>query len=340
MVRPQKVSPRVDLGIGGALTRVSPRSLAKRIKATYRGGIMRELSASNRRLIEQSGLFDASWYLTQAPEAAASGFDPLEHYFLVGWKEGRSPGPNFDAAWYRTFYNDVGAAGWEPLLHYIRYGKARGRIKRGAGGAIYDAFESLGDDCEFGNVQRRFGSQRLGLFRFASTNIDGLNAAFEHGLDNLISDSSIEIFQDEGEHRTRAASYGMLFHTHVPAALSTPGEIKAQEVRRLKLLVRNFIEDLEEGNRIFVYKSAQIPVAKMQILAGHLRRFGNNHLLGVTSTKDKRKLARLEVLSDSLALGHIEQLDWDVSTRSAELWSSICSQAHALWLRFEKAATA
>jgi hypothetical protein len=299
----------------------------------YRGSVLCELSAGNRRLIEESGLFDASWYLKQTPEAAYSGFDALEHYFYLGWKQGRSPGPNFDAAWYRAFYNDVGAAGWEPLLHYIRYGKTRG-----TDGSIYDAFESLGEDCEFGNVQRRFGSHRLGLFRFAATDIDGLNAAFERGLDGLISDGSIEIVQEKGEHRTRVASYGMLFHTSVPSALSTPAEIKAHEVRRLKLLVRNFIEDLEEGNRIFVYKSAQISAAKMQTLAGHLRRFGPNYLLCVTLTRDKRKLGRLEVLSDHLALGYVDH--FAVSSGAAELWSSICSKAHALWLGVEEAAAA
>ena len=249
-----------------------------------------------------------------------------------------SPSPHFDAAWYRAFYNDVGAAGWEPLLHFIRYGKSRGRSQRGIGGSIYDGFESLGDDCEFGNVQRHFGSNKLGLFRFAATDIDGLIAAFDQGLDRLISDDTVEIVREHGEYRTRVAPYGMLFHTHVATAAATLGDIKAHEVRRLRLLARKFVEDLEEGRKIFVYKSEQIPVAKMLELASRFRRFGANHLLCVTATRDARKLGRLDMLSETLALGYIDRFDWDMSKCSVALWENICLQAHALWQRPERTA--
>jgi hypothetical protein len=328
----------IEVGFDGAFELVNVRSLAKLIKAMYLGSATRTLSARNRRLIEKSGLFDAGWYLKHAPEAAASKLDPLEHYFYVGWKKGLSPSPHFDAAWYRAFYNDVGAAGWEPLLHFIRYGKSRGRSQRGIGGSIYDGFESLGDDCEFGNVQRHFGSNKLGLFRFTATDIDGLIAAFDHGLDRLISDDTVEIVREHGEYRTRVAPYGMLFHTHVATAAATLGDIKAHEVRRLRLLARKFVEDLEEGRKIFVYKAEQISVAKMLELASRLRRFGPNHLLCVTATRDARKLGRLDVLSETLALGYVDRFDWDMSKCSVALWENICLQAHALWQRPERTA--
>jgi hypothetical protein len=90
----------------------------------------------------------------------------------------------------------------------IHYGKSRARSQRGIGRSIYDRFESLGDDCELGNEQRHFGSNKLGLFRFAATDIDGLIAAFDHGLDRLISDDTIEIVREHGEYRTRVAPYG------------------------------------------------------------------------------------------------------------------------------------
>jgi hypothetical protein len=321
----------IETGDGGAFEFLNVRSLIKLIKAKYVGSAVGRLSARNRRLIEESGLFDAGWYLQHAPEAAASKLDPLEHYFYVGWKAGRSPSPRFDAAWYRTFYNDVGAAGWEPLLHFIRRGKSRGRRQHGAGGSIYDAFESLGDDCEFGNVQRQSGSNKLGLFRFAATTIDGLIAAFDHPLDRLISEDTIEIVRECGEYRTRIVAFDMLFHTHVPTAISTFADIKAHELRRLRLLARKFTEDLQDGHKIFVYKSAQIPVAKMRELASRLQRFGPNHLLCVTLTPDRRKLGTIEVVSDALAVGYIDRFDWDMSRCSLELWENICLQAHALW---------
>lgn len=142
----------------------------------------RRLSAHDRRRIEQSGLFDAAWYLKQAPDAAHSGLDPLEHYFYVGWKTGLSPSPYFNSSWYRAFYNDVDVAGWEPL---------------------------------FGIVQRHFDSNSLGLFRFARTDIDDLLMAFDRGLDRLITKNTLEIVRRDLEYCTRVFPFDFLFHTHV-----------------------------------------------------------------------------------------------------------------------------
>lgn len=42
----------------------------------------------------QSGLFDAQWYLSQNPDVAASGIDPVMHYARTGALEGRQPSPD------------------------------------------------------------------------------------------------------------------------------------------------------------------------------------------------------------------------------------------------------
>jgi len=86
----------------------------------------RELQRS-LHLIAESGLFDASWYVGQYPDVAASGSDPALHYLLLGGAEGRNPGPGFDAGWYKQQYPDVASAGLNPLLHYLQSGQAEGR---------------------------------------------------------------------------------------------------------------------------------------------------------------------------------------------------------------------
>lgn len=37
------------------------------------------------------GLFDSDFYLSQNPDVAAAGTDPLLHFLEYGWKEGRRP---------------------------------------------------------------------------------------------------------------------------------------------------------------------------------------------------------------------------------------------------------
>lgn len=43
------------------------------------------------KLVRDSGLVDAAWYLQRYPDVAAAGMDPLQHYVLHGIGEGREP---------------------------------------------------------------------------------------------------------------------------------------------------------------------------------------------------------------------------------------------------------
>jgi GT2 family glycosyltransferase/SAM-dependent methyltransferase len=81
----------------------------------------------DRQLISQSALFDASWYLSQNPDVAQQGIDPLDHYIHHGGIEGRDPSHGFSSNWYLEQNPDVRAAGFNPLVHYLRFGAAEGR---------------------------------------------------------------------------------------------------------------------------------------------------------------------------------------------------------------------
>ncbi|WP_373004286.1 glycosyltransferase [Hyphomonas sp.] len=72
-------------------------------------------------------LFDTEWYLATNPDVEASGINPLTHYIVTGWKEGRKPNRLFDVAWYLDANPDICAAAIEPLTHYIQFGAAEGR---------------------------------------------------------------------------------------------------------------------------------------------------------------------------------------------------------------------
>jgi len=74
-----------------------------------------------------SGLFDPAWYLQAYPDVGLAALDPLVHFVLHGWQEGRRPNPYFDPGWYLASYPDVVEAAVNPLLHYSRYGDLAGR---------------------------------------------------------------------------------------------------------------------------------------------------------------------------------------------------------------------
>ncbi len=71
--------------------------------------------------------FVAAYYLAHNPDVAAAQVDPLQHYLIRGWREGRDPSAFFDTNWYLAHNPDVKASSMNPLLHYDMYGWHEGR---------------------------------------------------------------------------------------------------------------------------------------------------------------------------------------------------------------------
>jgi len=78
-------------------------------------------------IIKFSGLFDKAYYLKQYDDVRRADIDPIEHYVLYGWKEGRNPAPWFDTKFYLENNPDVANAGVNPFVHWIRWGRREGR---------------------------------------------------------------------------------------------------------------------------------------------------------------------------------------------------------------------
>lgn len=78
-------------------------------------------------IIKFSGLFDPVYYLKQYPDVRRADIDPLEHFVMYGWKEGRNPNEWFNTREYLEKNPDVAKAGINPFVHWIRWGRFEGR---------------------------------------------------------------------------------------------------------------------------------------------------------------------------------------------------------------------
>lgn len=78
-------------------------------------------------LIRNSGLFDEHYYLLNYPDVRESDVDPLTHFVLYGWKEGRNPSQLFNTNYYLATNLDVKNAYINPLVHYLLFGKKENR---------------------------------------------------------------------------------------------------------------------------------------------------------------------------------------------------------------------
>ena len=76
--------------------------------------------------IRASGLFGADYYFATYPDIQ-SAMDPIRHYCMHGWHEGRNPSAEFDTQGYLEAYSDVKDASINPLWHYAVFGRNESR---------------------------------------------------------------------------------------------------------------------------------------------------------------------------------------------------------------------
>jgi hypothetical protein len=78
------------------------------------------------RAIASSNLFDPSFYLIEGPDVQQANLDPIFHFCVYGWREGRRPNLYFDPLWYRDRYLGGPRSQLNPLAHYIGVGESAG----------------------------------------------------------------------------------------------------------------------------------------------------------------------------------------------------------------------
>lgn len=87
----------------------------------------RPVRFSGAELAAAGAAFDARYYLAVNHDVAQSGADPLLHFLVHGWREGRDPSHDFSVADYLALNPDVAASGAHPFLHYVLQGRGEGR---------------------------------------------------------------------------------------------------------------------------------------------------------------------------------------------------------------------
>lgn len=179
-------------------------------------------------------------------------------------------------------------------------------------------FESLGDNCEFGFVQRAAGADPLGLLRFNGIKTDpehrlrALVAALERGFDGLGAAENIRITAEGTSGRreliAHETAYNLMYHTWVPEhAVSTETQTE-RESKRLTFLRRKLMNDIAAGDKIFVWKSDGTQTAdQVRPLFQTLRRFGPDTLLWVTKADADHPSGSVEMIEPDFIHGYVER---------------------------------
>jgi hypothetical protein len=214
---------------------------------------------------------------------------------------------------------------------------------------LVSRFESLGGaghGCEFGIFQRTHGAEPLGLLRWADLGPELLAQMLEHRFEGVGSKDNVILFVPKttgrSEYWTRDVRYWMAMRTFVFEDDVPFDQMHAQMCARIQFLKAKLIEDLEEGQKIFVYKDLRRTLARTLVDRIHraVRAFGENTFLYVGYAGGDHPPESVEVVGPGLLLGYTDRFAFspeDVNLGPADRqWLAICKAAHELWNSAER----
>jgi tetratricopeptide (TPR) repeat protein len=199
--------------------------------------------------------------------------------------------------------------------------------------------EGLGDNCEFGMLQRRFGAEPLGLLRFASISLPNLIAGLYAGFEGVgdLAEMRIEVLYN-GEYLIQDA-YGIKQHTFVYRHELSEDRFAAQTARRSVFLRNKLLDDLKLGAKLFVCRINAITAAEATALHTAMRTYGRPHLLCVQKSDANHAAGSVETLGEGLMLGYVSRFASQMGLQDCEYgeWLTVCRAAHAIRARWQTA---
>lgn len=210
------------------------------------------------------------------------------------------------------------------------------RADTGLPGDIAKNFESLGGNCEFGLLQRTFGVEPLGLYRFNVAPMDKLLLALETRFDEVGDPGNVEVYWNDREYMIRDSKFGFDYHTFVTNKESDVAKLHETQVKIIRYLKNKLISDLEDAEKIFVRlgRGADSQTQEQILpLFQALRRYGQNTLLWVVTSDGKMPPGTVEVLQDGLLKGYVDKFATfgDATVISIEAWYHVCRNAYLIW---------
>jgi hypothetical protein len=197
-------------------------------------------------------------------------------------------------------------------------------------------FESLGDNCELGLVQRQTGAEPLGLLRFAGVPLRnllrGLNARFA----NIGDPNHIRINVEHGEYMVKLTKYDFTYHAHVKIGEMEPEALHQQQIRTVGYLAAKLTADLENPSKIVVFRQNEPLLASdLSDLRIALAGYGPNILLWVQEACPGHPPGSVQVADERMMVGYVRRLaerdtvpDLDFSS-----WMQVLRRAHAIFLQ-------
>ena len=200
-------------------------------------------------------------------------------------------------------------------------------------------FESCGDNCEFGLLQRKIGVERMALLRYAGVaDVFALADAIENRFEGFAEGEALHIHTFGAEWMAAVPAQRMNFHTGRIIADISEERIRTEERRKLQFLAQKFVDDIEDGVKIFVYRTLRDGrggpdgMKGMDRLYDAMRAIGPARLLWVNEADAAHPPATVRQVRDGLFHGFVERLapHHDAFATDPEGWVKLLTEAAAL----------
>lgn len=130
-------------------------------------------------------------------------------------------------------------------------------ISPGCGGPdlaeLFRRFEVLSGNCDLGLVMRALGHEQLSFLRFAGATPEVAMRGLETGFIGVGEQLSTEVADNPIREWMVRDAFGLRFHTHQSSDVMDEDAVLRRQSLHIKFLRRKFLEDLELGEKIFVY---------------------------------------------------------------------------------------
>jgi hypothetical protein len=193
-------------------------------------------------------------------------------------------------------------------------------------------FESLGDNCEFGLVQRQLGAEPLGLLRFSFIELPLLLRGLRSGFAGLGDPATTDVTADgkDREFVVRESVYGMTYHTFQYESQMHLETVRQQQATRLNFLKRKLMEDIGAGEKIFVIKRlpALRPEEVLPVYTA-LNELGRNWLLWMVPSDATHPSGTVELLLPGLLRGYLDRFAPSENAHDLSMtgWTAVCEAA-------------
>jgi hypothetical protein len=176
---------------------------------------------------------------------------------------------------------------------------------------LLHGFETLAGNCDLGLALREMGFEKLSLLRFGGASVSTAMRGLENDFAGIGQSISLSIADNPAQEWMVTDKFGLYFHSGQSSLLIKRATVEGNFPRYVEFLRRKFLEDLDEGTKVFVYADHKDYVAARSLedilpLYLALRRRSRANMLWVYPSNDERAKGSVREILPGLAVGLID----------------------------------